>query len=112
MSGIRHLYNTDVTVSRATKTSDGQGGFTSTFAEVGTIRARIRPASAAERTIARRDEAYLTHVLYCDEGEDIQRGDQVDEELTSRTFIVLHSRPPSRRGHHAEIDLEERVRGR
>lgn len=111
---IRHLYNTSVSVSRPARTHDTQGGFIDappTLVE-SAMRCRISPASATERTIAQRDEAYLTHVLFCDEGEQIQRGDLIQETSTGRDFTVLHIRPPSRRGHHSEIDLEQSERGR
>lgn len=109
---IRHLYNTTVSVSRKTRTGDTQGGYTESFGSVGDVKCRISPASASERQIARRDESYLTHVLYCDEEEDIQRGDKLTEDKTEREFVVINVRAVSIRNRHAQIDLEQRSRGR
>ena len=109
---IRAHYNTTVEVRRATQVADGEGGYTESFVKVASIRCRIRPASASERNLGRREESYLTHVLYCDDGEDIQRQDRLVEQGTERTLTVLDIRIPSIRGRHIEVDLEERIRAR
>lgn len=113
MGRLAHLYNTEVTVGRKTRpTSDGAGGFTETPGSAPDVPCRISPVSQAQRELGRREEGYLTHRLYCDEGADLIRGDVLTESATGRSFEVLTVGFPSVRGRHLQVDLEERKPGR
>ncbi len=103
--GIEALYNATFTVNRPTRTPDGQGGFALGYAEAGTLRGRLRPASSSERTVARQDQAVVSHVFYCAAESDLRRGDLVSG--AGQTVEVIAVREPSHAGHHWECDCRE-----
>jgi head-tail adaptor len=90
---------------RPTRTSDGQGGWSVAYADLGTIVGRLRPASASERTVADQEQARVSHVLYCAATEDIERGDLFS--LSGLFVEVIAVREPSNMGHHLEVDAFE-----
>jgi SPP1 family predicted phage head-tail adaptor len=103
--GIELLYNHDFSICRPARTADGQGGWPMSDEAIGTVRGRLRPATAAERTVADQEQARVTHVLYCAATADIQLGDLVLG--AGVTVEVIAVREPSRAGHHLEIDCVE-----
>ena len=105
MLTIESLYNHTFTVSRPTKTSDGQGGWAISYTEVGTIIGRLRPVSSSAQTVADQQQAKIPHILYCPADSDIRRGDLVSG--AGNTVEVLAIREPSHAGHHWEIDCQE-----
>ena len=105
MIGIEHLFNALFTVSRPTRASDGQGGWAVSYVEAGTLRGRLRPTSAAERSVAQQEQARVSHVLYCAAEADLRRGDLVSG--AGQTVEVVAIREPSHAGHHWEVDCLE-----
>jgi len=99
------LLNNVFTVTRRTRTSDGQGGFTIGYDSVGTVNGRIRPASSNEKEVASAARRDISHVLYVEADEDIERGDRVT--CGGLTVDVVAVREPSLMGHHLEIDCLE-----
>lgn len=99
------LLNNSFVVERRTRTSDGQGGWAVSYASVGTISGRIRPASSVEQTVAQQEERQISHVLYCLASEDVERGDRVTCGLL--VVEVLGIREPSLAGEHLEVDCLE-----
>ncbi len=99
------LLNHEFTVTRRTRTSDGQGGFTIGYSSVGTVNGRMRPASSNEKEVASAMQRNISHVLYVEVDADIERGDRVTFE--GLTVDVLAIREPSLMGHHLEIDCLE-----
>lgn len=65
---------------RRTFTADGSGGRTATWAQVGTVRARVSQPSAAERTVAAQSGAVHTHAIYLLPDADVRRGDELRGE--------------------------------
>ena len=112
MTLISSLYNNTWTVTRKTRTTDGQGGYTATWATSSTVEGRMRPASATERTEAMLLKYEVDNILYCATDEDIVRGDRITKD--GRTWDVEAVRDPSyasfndEPGNHLEIDLTER----
>jgi len=106
MSVFESLLNHDFTISRQVRTFDGQGGWTISYAETGTVRGRLRPASSSEREAAQADERVVTHVFYCNADEDILRGDRIT--LGDLVVDVEGRREPSKAGKHLELDCRER----
>lgn len=105
------MLNHPMSVYRRDRTDDGQGGWAISYALLGSLSGRIRPASSAEREVAALEEREISHVLYVRYGEDIQRGDQVElavGEGGPLVVDVMGVRQPSRAGHHLEIDCMER----
>lgn len=100
------LLNKTYTVARQARASDGQGGWTVSFAAVGSFKGRMRPATGVERELAAAEQRQISHVLYVRPTADIQRGDQVTGD--GATWEVLGVREPSRADHHLEIDCLER----
>jgi SPP1 family predicted phage head-tail adaptor len=103
------LLNNTFTISRLAPTSDSHGGWVEAWAEIGSARGRMRPASATEIEIARQQQREITHVLYVVWGTDIARGDLVDGGGV--TVKVLGVREPSLAGHHLQVDCRERQKG-
>lgn len=108
MSPIESLFNNTFSVYRKTRVHDGQGGWGYAYPETATstVEGRMRPASAAEMTIALQRQAEISHVLYVLASEDIRRGDRITGD--DGTWDVIAVREPSRADHHLEIDCYER----
>ncbi len=104
-TSIQALYIHTLTISRPTRTADGQGGWAVGYTNVGTTRGRLRPSSASERTTAQQQHARVSHVLYCGATVDVRRGDLVSG--AGKTVEVLDVREPSHAGHHFECDCRE-----
>ncbi len=80
---IAHLTKTDLTVYRPTATSDGLGGQTTTYTQVGQIRVQVNQPTTDERMLAQQAGVDLTHVLHAIYGVDVQRGVELDGDLPS-----------------------------
>lgn len=106
MTVFTSLLNNTFTVSRRTRTDDGQGGWEIGYGTSWTMEGRIRPATSNEREVAASEEQQISHVLYVEYGEDITRGDRV--VCGDLTVEVLGVREPSLAGEHLEIDCLER----
>lgn len=100
------LLNKSYTVTRQVRAGDGQGGWTVSWAAVGTWPGRMRPATSAERELAAAEQRQISHVLYTRPAADILRGDRVAGD--GATWEVQGVREPSRADHHLEIDCLER----
>lgn len=103
---FRSLLNNDVAIEHRLRTPDGQGGWVISYTAGNTVRGRIRPASSSEREVAQKEERQITHVLYVEDGTDIQRGDRVT--VADLVVDVDAIREPSKADHHYEIDCLER----
>lgn len=99
---MRHLFNKTLTVQRKVTFDDGQGGTYLDWQTVATIRGRLRPASASERTAAAQEQAVISHVLYCGATEDVRRGDRVI--LGNLIVEITAIREPSYTGHYLEAE--------
>ena len=100
MRSIEHLYIHELKLKRKTVTRDSQGGVVETWQEVKTFKGRIRPASISERELAAKEEATISHVVYCDPSVGITRGDiVVYGDLESEIIGVSN---PSYLSHHLE----------
>ena len=106
MGVFNGLLNNTFLVSRRDRIADGQGGWIITYADIGTVEGRIRPANSNERVVADSEEQQITHVLYTNADEDIVRGDLVT--CKGLQVEVLGIREPSLAGRHWEIDCLER----
>lgn len=70
---LRH----SISIERATKTPDGAGGTTVTWASIGTVQALVKPVSGSERVFAQRIEANTSHLIYT-RWRDILPSDRVN----------------------------------
>lgn len=85
---IDHLLNSTATVYRATTAADGRGGRTSTFASVGTVRAKVGQPSQAEGVTAGQDGANLLTPVHVAYSADVRRGDELDTGGPRRLRVV------------------------
>lgn len=67
-----------ISVKRASRSSDGQGGFIEGLATIATERGHIKAASASEIVRAGQDKGNVTHVAYIRAGSDVQFGDHLE----------------------------------
>jgi SPP1 family predicted phage head-tail adaptor len=106
MTVFKSLLNHIATGKRIRRTSDGQGGWSIDYVDIGSEEVRIRPATSIERLEAMQQQREITHVMYAAYGADIARGDRWT--IRDLTVEVMAVREPSRAGEHLEIDcLEE-----
>ena len=105
MSVFTSLLNHDFYHSRRRQTGDGQGGWVEDLVPIGTVRGRLRPASSSEREQAAQEQRQISHVFYCQAGEDIARGDRL--QIGDLVVEVQGVREPSLAGEHLEVDCME-----
>jgi len=87
-----------------TLTADGQGGFTTAWADGTTFRGRLSVLPVAERLASDKVTVYASHRLYCN-NLTITEEDRV--ELGSRYFEIKGIRNPSNISEHLELDVLE-----
>lgn len=103
------LLNNDFIVYKRLQLPDGQGGWYKQFtAMYDTVAGRIRPVTAKEREVAMQQEWQISHILYTNVVENIERGDIVSLLDGSLYVEIMGVREPSMNGHHLEIDCLER----
>jgi head-tail adaptor len=113
LASFAALLNVTVTISRKSRTSDGQGGWTEALVEQDAVPGRVRPVTPGEETVGGQREVQITHVAYFALGVDVQRDDQlvyVAPNGEAKTLIVRAVREPSQ-PNHLQIDCEERQHG-
>lgn len=106
MTVFESLLISSALIERRQRTTDGRGGWVIAYATIGTVDARIRPASSSEREVAMLEERMITHVLYVSAETDIARGDRVT--IDDLVVEVDGVREPSKAGEHYEVDCLER----
>jgi head-tail adaptor len=110
MTVFKSLLNNTFTAWQPQRTSDGQGGWLTTYVSAGTVRGRMRPRSSSEAVVGDREERQVTHTLYVEAGHavgaQIRRGWLI--ELGSLLVEVQAVREPSQADEHLEIDCRER----
>jgi SPP1 family predicted phage head-tail adaptor len=91
-------------VYRKIRASDGQGGFSTAWGEVGSLEGRLRPVTANDERVAVQEQSEITHVWDTLTTADIARGDRL--EVEGVTVDVLAVREPSYMNHHYECDCK------
>ncbi len=74
---IGHLLNRQLAHWRPTLTPDAGGGQSETWAQLGTVAARLSQPTSTERVEAAREGADLTHVVHMSPTSPVLRGDQL-----------------------------------
>jgi SPP1 family predicted phage head-tail adaptor len=87
--------NRTLAVWRPDPVGDGAGGQTVTFVQVGTVRARVSQATAAERVVAAQAGAAHTQPVYLPPAADVARGDELrgDGDVFRVKATVMPSEP-------------------
>lgn len=107
---IKYLHLlTSYAVHRLSQVSDGQGGWTETYRYDHTIQGRLRPATSSERTVAEKNNVFITHVLSVQEGSDIKEGDHL---VFNNRSIAVKSVTETSDHHHYSAEGEEMRDGR
>ena len=102
MSRIGRLLNTSVPVWREALVSDGGGGQTTTWQQVGTPRARKSQPTARERQAAHQSGAELDETWYFLPGADVRRRDEL--RPPGRVLEVIAVFEPSEPGTYLRAD--------
>ena len=101
-----NLMNSKVNVTRPTRTTDGVGGWTESFATVYTgMPCRIQPMSGREQAIYGAEKVVSTHKIFCDASYVIYERDKV--VYGNRSFDVQLVRDIDTMGHHLELEVRE-----
>ncbi|MFF7310555.1 head-tail adaptor protein [Streptomyces sp. NPDC008137] len=106
MSRVGRLLNRTVPVWRAVTADDGGGGQDTTWAQVGTPRARMSQPSARERQAADQSGAELNETWYFRPGTDVRRGDEL--RPPGRVLTVFAVFEPSEDGTYLRADCTVR----
>lgn len=77
MSRVARLLNSTAEIWAELRTTDGMGGFTAAWSQLGTARARFSQPSATERVVAQANGVDLDTVVYLRSDADVQRGYQL-----------------------------------
>lgn len=102
---IGEALNRELAVWRRTFASDGSGGRTSVWGQLGTVRARVSQPSAVERIVAAQAGAALITPIYLLPEADVARGDELrgDGQVFEVQAVFHPSEPVYRRA-----DCEQR----
>ncbi len=100
----RSLFNQILTLQTETKTSDGMGGFSYAWSDLGSFRGRISPLSAQERLIQDKNTMATTHRVFCDP-MTVTSENRI--KWGSFYFEIEGIRNPSELYHHLEMDVRE-----
>ena len=73
----RGIFKPGHAIWRATRTQDGDGGWSEVYALSSTVSGRLHPASGREQAIGQRDDQAVLWKFACPSGTDIVKGDQV-----------------------------------
>ncbi|GHF73933.1 phage head completion protein [Streptomyces thermodiastaticus] len=106
MSRVGHLLNTSVPVWRRVLADDGGGGQTTTWTQIGTLRARRSQPTARERTAAQQDGSDLDETWYFAAGADVRRDDEL--RPPGRVLRVIAVFEPSVPGTYLRADCTMR----
>lgn len=94
-------------IHTATKASDGQGGYTWTYAASGTVDARLSPMSGGEQTVGDRVAEVSPYVLTVAAETSIDADDRVVYDGVTYEVTAVRDRTPwelSRRVEVVEVD--------
>lgn len=92
---ISHLLNRTLAVRRPSRLPDGYGGAGTSWAELGTVPARVSRPAPSEREVGEREGVRVTHDVYLDVDADVARGDQLVGD--GQTLEVVAVTFPSRK---------------
>ena len=114
MTVLTSLLNATASVETVSRASDGQGGWTVSYAAAGTVACQLSPATGREAVVADQEEQQITHVLYTatlttSTGATLARGCRVT--VDGITVEVLGVKEPRTADQHYEIVCLERQGG-
>jgi|SRR5690349_22937904 len=98
-----------LTVWRPTSTSDGQGGTSIGFVQVGTVRAKVSQPAAAEQIEAQQAGTTMTMIVHLRPDADVRRGDELrraDGDHLRVKYTIHPSEPEYLRADCEQIQSE------
>lgn len=105
MSRVTHLLNSTLDVYRRAAVSDGQGGQTYSYALLEAARrVRLVQATPKEQVEAEQAGASMSHKVYQNHDDDIQRGDEY--RRGDKKYRVANVVEPSTDGVYRRADVE------
>ena len=95
------------TPQTVTRTTDDQGGYTTSWTDGTDFEGRLSKLTVQERVAQDKETALATHKVYCLTSVDVDPDDQIT--LGTRTFIVVGVQRPSnlKTNGHLEIMVRE-----
>jgi len=109
MSRLVHLLNRDATISRITRSTDGQGGWAESFTPQFTSKVRVSGLSFRERSQGAAELAEVSHAIYFESTKDVRRDDRILVGTTN--YDVLSVQSPSVSGVYLRANVKEEQRG-
>ena len=94
-----------IKVERLTKTSDGAGGFSESWSEVGEFWSRVTPRSAKTAFFAMKRDERITHEIIVRHEVDVKSNDRIN--LGGRLFAIHGVYDARSRGRFKVLDCEE-----
>lgn len=104
-----HELRETLTVWRPTSTSDGQGGSSTTLAQVGSVRAKVSQPAAAEQIEAQQAGTSMTMIVHMRPTADVRRGDELrraDGDHLRVKYTIHPSEPEYLRADCEQIQSE------
>ena len=101
---ISDRFNSTAAVNRKSRSTDGRGGNTYTYATVySSLSCRVSMKSSSERFLGDKIDSNASHVIFIASGSTIKLSDQF--VVGSDTYTINGINKPSR-GAHIELDAE------
>lgn len=101
--GISSRLNRSATHTKISRSSNGRGGFTQTWASQGSVQCRISMKSSSERAVANREEGLGSYKIFVLSSESIEVHDRLT--VGSSVYEIVGISRPSR-GNHYELEAE------
>lgn len=109
---FKHLLNRTGVVERQVRTSDGQGGYTTSWQEIQQARIRVRPLAANERRTGGEIQTDITHRVYAELDFLGKRGDRIRVQPfrsgAAEQVLEIDAVLEPSKAHHVEVDCIER----
>ena len=113
---IGGAFNEWFTLCHKSRSGDGQGGWTYTWAQYATEHGRMSrlgkgAAKSEERVIGAQLQEWASHLFFCRPGTGVERGDQITDSAGVNYLVLAVRAPSAKPPRHLECECREVQQG-